>query len=396
MMNRICVSLVDPVGGHGGALHLYDFGLAEHLGANGVDVTLYTCAETPPPEPGAGFSIVYSFIGIWGRANKLKRFVRYLRGMLNTIGSSRRQKARVVHFQFFAVTLLEAISVIFAKLAGLKIVITAHDVESFANDHNQFLSTWVYRSARKVIAHNDFSRGELVSKIRVAADKIAVIPHGNYLTWLGQSVSKEEARRTLKLPSGVPILLLFGAIKPVKRLDLLLRAMPLVLSEIPDVHLVVAGTLWKGGTFDSFQELIDEAGLGSHVITDLRGHIPDDDAENYYRAADLVVLPYDRVYQSGVLLMAMSYAQPVLVSNVPGMLELVEESVTGFTFETGNVESLAEKLKSVLKADALRETVAKRGYQKVTELYDWKRIGRLTADAYREVLGESRQPDGGY
>jgi glycosyltransferase involved in cell wall biosynthesis len=92
----------------------------------------------------------------------------------------------------------------------------------------------------------------------------------------------------------------------------------------------------------------------------------------------------------------MSYAQPVLVSNVPGMLELVEEGVTGFTFETGNVESLAEKLKSVLKADALRETVAKRGYQKVTELYDWKRIGRLTADAYREVLGESRQPDGGY
>ena len=379
------ISIIEPVGGHGG-MHFYDFGLADGLAANGVDVTLFTSGETPSPGPHARFKLVRSFIGVWGRAHTLIRLAHYLSGTIRSILSSRMAGVEIVHFHFFAVTALELITVTLAKLAGLKVIITAHDVESFAGDHNQSLSRKVYRRVDRVVAHNDVSRRELIDKLQVMTDRISIIPHGNYLPWLGEPMSREQARRELDLPLDAPVLLLFGAIKPVKRLDLLLKAMPAVISNVPNVRLVVAGRAWKADGFARYQSLIDESNIRENVVVDLRSYIPDEDARKYYRAADLIVLPYERIYQSGVLLMAMSFAQPVLVSDIPGMLELVQDEVTGFTFQCGDADDLAVKLTKVLKDAKLRDLVAREGYRTVSELYDWKRIGAITAELYRRVL----------
>jgi D-inositol-3-phosphate glycosyltransferase len=378
-------AIIEPVGGHGG-MHLYDFGLAGGLAENGVDVTLFTSAETPTAGPTARFNIVHAFVGVWGKAHKFKRLLPYLYGIVRSILSSWRSGTEIVHFHFFAVTPLEVVFIVLAKLVGLKIVITAHDVESFAGDHNKVLSAKIYRAADRVIAHNELSRRELIEKLHVANDRIAIIPHGNYLAWLGDPMSKEEARRHLNLPCDVPIALFFGAIRSVKRLDLLLSAMPRVLREQPSAHLVIAGRSWKGESFGQYQELIDKMAIRDNVVTDLRPYIPDVDARKYFRAADVVVLPYERIYQSGVLLMAMSFAQPVLVSDIPGMLELVEDGVNGLTFEKGSAEKLAAKLCKLLEDPELRCRIAKGGYRSVADACDWTRIGALTATLYRRVL----------
>lgn len=106
----------------------------------------------------------------------------------------------------------------------------------------------------------------------------------------------------------------------------------------------------------------------------------------YYRAADLVVLPYRKIYQSGVLLMAMSYQVPVLVSDLPGMLEVVQDEDTGFVFKTGNHQSLQACLLKILEYPRLLAEVSQKASALMRNKYDWANIGLSTKKLYRDLL----------
>ena len=102
-----------------------------------------------------------------------------------------------------------------------------------------------YRLAHRVIAHNRISSDELKDRLHVPEDKIAVIPHGNYLHDLRPMPSTVIAREKLGLPPQAKVLLFFGQIKDVKGLDILLSAMPTVLRHYSDAVLLIAGKPWK-------------------------------------------------------------------------------------------------------------------------------------------------------
>jgi glycosyltransferase involved in cell wall biosynthesis len=111
-------------------------------------------------------------------------------------------------------------------------------------------------------------------------------------------------------------------------------------------------------------------------------YIPNEMVKFYYAAADLVVLPYRRIYQSGVLLMAMSYRKPVLASNLDAMKELIRDNETGFLFENKNIKSLSQRLVEILNDQHNLDEVATKGYDLVKDKYGWQRVGVMTRDCY--------------
>jgi glycosyltransferase involved in cell wall biosynthesis len=220
----------------------------------------------------------------------------------------------------------------------------------------------------------------------VPFEKISVIPHGNYLDTISDIPQKDKARNKLRLPDDAKIILFFGQIKQVKGLDILLRAMKNVSLVYPDVLCVIAGRPWKL-EFCEYELLIQSLKLEKNIVTDIR-YIPDDDIRFYYSACDLVVLPYRRIYQSGVLLQAMSYQRPVLVSDLPGMTEIVSDGVNGYVFESGSHEALAEKIISFFNNRDASNKVGVRGMQYVKASHDWVSIGARTRDLYLECLSK--------
>jgi glycosyltransferase involved in cell wall biosynthesis len=116
------------------------------------------------------------------------------------------------------------------------------------------------------------------------------------------------------------------------------------------------------------------------------GYVPDDVASAYFAAADIVVLPYRHIYQSGVLLMAMSYARPVVVSDLPGMTEIVTDGENGYVFNSGSKDDLARALTHALIDEGGRSRIAAAALQYIREKHDWNHIGRTTAALYRQVL----------
>lgn len=372
------VALIETVGGHGG-MRDYDIGLCRGLIAAGWQVRWYTCTETVDPDlPGLSFHPVYK--GIWGKANRWKRAALYLKGTMLALGDAIRANTRICHLHFFQGAPEELLVLCLARCSGRTIVLTVHDVESFAGHAPRGFIRRIYRLADRFVVHNQTSRRELISVLGIDPGKITVIAHGNYVDTLGRVPTAEEARQALGIPGQAKVVLFFGQIKEVKGLDLLLQATQQVATLVPDVMLLIAGRPWKND-FSLYEQQISTLGLAARCRLHIR-FIADAEVGTFYAAADVVVLPYRRIYQSGVVLLAMSYGKAVLVSDLPGMTEIVKNRETGYTFTSGSAASLAKALEAVLSDESQRSSVAERGFQFVASHHDWIRLGAQTAALY--------------
>jgi D-inositol-3-phosphate glycosyltransferase len=381
MAKDIAVAVIEPVGGHGG-MDYYDRGLCRGLLAAGCRVSLYTCAETAVPAI-VGLRFHRCYKRIFGPGSRWTRACRYLAGTFAALATAVAHGEKVCHFHIFQGVIAEFVPILLAKLCWRKVIITVHDVESFGDSAAMSGRTIskVYRFADRLIVHNEFSRRELIEKLNVSPAKVSTVPHGNYLETAGKIPRPVEAKRTLGLEECKKVVLFFGQIKNAKGLDLMIGAAPEVARDIPEVTFMVAGRPWKSD-FSKYEALIQELGIADRFVLHRR-FIPPDEVACYFTAADIVVLPYRRIYQSGVVLMAMSYRRAVVVSDLPGMTEIVRDGENGFVFASGSKEHLAKRLIEILKDDEGRARVANSGFDYVSREHDWLRIGRLTKEIYK-------------
>jgi len=381
MQKNIAVAVIEPVGGHGG-MDYYDLGLCRGLLAAGCRVSLYTCDETAvPAAPNLGFHRFYR--RIYGRGSRWIRAGRYLTGTLATLTRAVASGEKICHFHLFHGAIAELTLVLLAKLCRRKVIITVHDVESFGDPAAASRGTVgkVYRLADRLIVHNAFSKRELIEKLAISPAKISIVPHGNYLQTVGKMPHPVEAKRTLGIDESKKVVLFFGQIKDTKGLDVLLEAAPDVARELPEVMFLIAGRPWKSD-LSRYDALIGQLGISDRCM--LHSHfIPHDEVACYYAAADIVVLPYRRIFQSGAVLMAMSYRRPVMVSDIPGMTEFVRDGENGFVFVSGSSEHLAKRLTEILRDEEGRARVAATGFDYVSREHDWSRIGQRTAEIYK-------------
>jgi D-inositol-3-phosphate glycosyltransferase len=298
----VAVAIIEPVGGHGG-MDFYDQGLCRGLLNAGLRVSLYTCDETTDPQI-RGLSFHPFFHGIYGQRNKWLRGLSYVKSAFVSLGSATKSGERICHFHAFNDLQAELVLVAMARLFRRKVVLTVHDVDSLAGPMTgrRMLTGWLYSLADRIIVHNNVSKSELTA-IGISSKKISVIPHGHYLESMGLIPSRDTARRSLGIAQSAKVVLFFGQIKDTKGLDLLIEALPLIAQKVPEVLLLIAGRPWKTD-FARFDLLIDELKVRDHCALRI-GFIPNEAVAGYFAAANLVALPYRRIYQSGVLLMAM-------------------------------------------------------------------------------------------
>lgn len=152
--------------------------------------------------------------------------------------------------------------------------------------------------------------------------------HPIYDTHHGE-ISKTNAR---------PGLLFFGLIKDYKGLDTLLEAMPIIRLAIPKIKLQIAGSVY--GDKSVYSKQIKRLGLSACVETDFR-YISGEEVSEYFRQADVCILPYKSATQSGVIATAFSYDTPVIASDVGGLSEYIEDGITGLLIPPDDPPALA-------------------------------------------------------
>lgn len=379
MIKNLRVAIIEPVGGHGGMNH-YDFGLCDGLSKAGCKVVLYTCDETISYNY-CKFLVHKVYQRIYGDHPIVLRATYYIIGTVKAIISCVLTGTKICHFHFFNVGILELFNILFSKLAGRKVVITSHDVESFVDSLSiPLIAKWVYNNADAIITHNETSKRNLMKVMNVPATRINVIPHGNYLHIYNFMTEKKFARKQLRIRETSNVLLFFGQIKDVKGLDILLKAMPEIIKRHPDTILVIAGKTWKS-KFSYYDDLINELGIRNCCVLHIR-YIPDDKVSLYFAACDLVVLPYRKIYQSGVLLMAMSFGRPIVASDLPGMRDIVSNGYNGLLFKSEDTVSLADVISCALTDTRSLNVMSRRAYKLMRTKHDWEHIGKKTKSLY--------------
>ena len=155
-----------------------------------------------------------------------------------------------------------------------------------------------------------------------------------------KKIDKNTAKNKLGLKAE-NIILYFGIIRDYKGFDILLKAVSILKNKMTDFHLLAGGECY--GSEDKYTKIISDLGI-SDFITWHNRYIPDQDVSIYFSAADVVALPYRTASQSGITQIAYYYDLPVIVTNVGGLPEIVDEGKSGFTISPENPEELVAVL----------------------------------------------------
>jgi D-inositol-3-phosphate glycosyltransferase len=344
-------------------------------------------------QPGVNFKNLYGAERPGG-PRWLKAF-QVVRVYLKIMGYAGRADSPIIHIQWpykfilFDRTLLN----IYYKALGKKLVFTAHNVDGDARDG---ISSWSrhaslrfsYRMMDHIIVHTNRMKSELMNDFGILDDKITVIPHGVMSAVPETALNKAEARKKLGLDANQRILLFFGMISPYKGLEFLVEAMADLRSRGKTFTLVIAGRIKECPEYwDKLRQLIDGTGLKDYVITDLR-RIPDEFVEVYLKAADVMVLPYRSIFQSGALFLAYRFGLPVVATDVGSFREDIIEGQTGFLCRADDSRDMACAIETYFSSDLFANLEVRsrdiRDY--ANERYSWEHIGELTRHVYERVL----------
>ena len=188
---------------------------------------------------------------------------------------------------------------------------------------------------------------ELLSFIPEAKYKYS--PHPIYSIF-NNTLSKEQAKAELKLATK-KVLLFFGLIREYKGLDILINAMEKINTELEDYTLLIVGECYENK--GKYTDLIKKAGITDNVQCHYY-FVPDNEVGKYFSAADVVVLPYKTASQSGIVQIAYHFDTPVIVSNVGGLPEIVDEGKTGYCVEP-SPNAFAKAIKAFYEKDNISE-----------------------------------------
>lgn len=378
------IVIIEPVGGNGG-MGFYNHQLSTSLNKAGWMVSL--CTGNSSERSHGKYHVYNVFNDVFGSGFIIKRAIKYFLGALYSYRVVLLSKSSIVHFHFFRVGLKEAFLVALAKILRKKVVITAHDVGSFRNNDDVYLALkYVYSQASSIITHSAVATSTLSELNPSWGKKISRIPHGNYIGYLNNKLdthtnplineNKDEFR-----------ILLFGKLKRIKRIDIAIKALGyLKRKKNHAVKLIIAGKPYDIEEAE-LSQLIKDEGVEDNVSLILR-YISDDELNSLFLRSHVSLLPYDLIFQSGVLLLCMSYRVPVIVSNIEGMTDVITDNVNGSVFNAGNYHDLAHKIEQLIEQPQKLAEITNNAYMEVKQNNSWDFCGELTAQVYSKLVNE--------
>ncbi|MBI2820630.1 MAG: glycosyltransferase [Acidobacteria bacterium] len=198
--------------------------------------------------------------------------------------------------------------------------------------------------------------------------KVVKARHPVYLLFGDPPLSREAARENLGLPPQENIILFFGHVRAYKGLDVLLRSMPRILKR-QMVRLLVAGEFY--GSRPNYDRLLRNLGLQSYVT--IHDHyVSNESVALYFKAANLLVLPYRNATQSGIIPTAYFFELPVVTTSVGGLPEAVLDGKTGFLVPPENPAALAEAVSDYFQS--AREAAFRGEIRQFKEQFSWSHI----------------------
>lgn len=200
----------------------------------------------------------------------------------------------------------------------------------------------------------------------------------------GVSFLRFDAMGEAAVPPGyrqAPVIGFLGSLRWRKGADLLVRAAGLLVPQLPDVTVRIAG---DGPEMSRLQRLVDQLGVAGHVT--FTGRVPD--PLSFLQALDVVVIPSRCEAQSIVALEAMAAGKPVIATDVYGLRTVVRNGVDGLLVQPDSPYAIAEAILRLVRDPDLAARLGKAASERARVEFSLERMLRSHEHLYRWVLGQ--------
>lgn len=219
------------------------------------------------------------------------------------------------------------------------------------------------RNSDAIVAVSKFTKAYLINRFNLDDSDITLIPNGVDLDKFSPSEKPDTLLDRYNLKNKF-ILLTVGRLVPRKGIDNTLKALPLALQSIPDLHYMIVGT---GPYEDELKHLVDELDLHDHVT--FTGRIDETELVDHYRLCDLFIMA-NRTMPDGdtegfglVFLEANACAKPVIGGKAGGAVEAVIDGYNGISVNAFKPEKIADAITEIYSNDTLRNRLIDNGIE---------------------------------
>lgn len=327
----------------------------------------------------------------WNRFRRAAKGSEYLLNLLLLALRFSVRKPDVLHLQFLPL-LKQRVSVElwfmnFVKHLGVPIVYTVHNVlphESAGHDRERFQS--VYRLADLLVCHDQSAKDRLISEFNIAPERVVVIPHGPMFS-AGTHTDSAPVRESLGLPRDGCLVLFQGIIRPYKGVPFLLHSWKRAVEQGLRGTLLVVGT-GEAELLAEIQREVSRLGLQSSVKLEFR-FVSVRELDQYYKAADVLVYPYQAVTTSAALLTGTGYGKPVVATRLSTFQEILRDEHNALLVPCGDQAALAAALIRLGNDPELRARLATQLLASSAILPTWPEIAHQTAKCYARLTGRA-------
>ena len=266
-----------------------------------------------------------------------------------------------------------------AKLKGARLVWTTHNLkphDAFHPKFSQFFLTQFVKLCNGFIFLTEEGKKNFSEAYPALLDvPSAVIPHGHYRESYPRAINREQAKAELGLITDKKVLLFMGMVKPYKNCDVLIKEFS--AAALDNYILVVAGKP-ETPQYKEQLELLAKDNSNIHLFLEF---IADDRLHLYMSAADTVILPYKSIFNSGALLLALSFNRPVIAPHIGPFIELQNELGSQWIYSYSNDLDATNLELMLQKLDALQRPALC-----PLDNYDWRNLAESTVNLYEKIL----------
>lgn len=283
-----------------------------------------------------------------------------------------------------------------SKIFNIPLVTTIHATEHGRNMglHNRMQKEIhdteynLVTDSQRVICCSQYMKHEITQLFGLPENLISVIPNG--VTGTSDSKLMYSALRVSGIKEEDRIIFFIGRLVPEKGVETLIRAFAPVSGLIPDARLVIGG---RGPQEPILRQLAADLGISDRVV--FTGFISDKARDRIFHWAEAAVFPSYYEPFGIVALEAMTFGTPVIVSNVGGLAEIVEDGINGLKVEAGDEAALSEALLKILNSRSLSTNLRYHAHHAIETKYSWHTIAEQTKQVYQQAAAPLRKREVG-
>jgi D-inositol-3-phosphate glycosyltransferase len=399
--------LDQPGTGDAGGMNVYIVEVAKRLAGLGVEVEIFTrqtARDLPPAvELVPGVTVRHVTAGPYEELDKGDlpgQLCSFLSGVLRTEATYEPGHYDVIHSHYW---LSGQVGWLAKERWGVPLVHTMHTMAKVKNllladgDKPEPVARvlgeeQVVGFADRLVANTAAEARELIDLYNAPTGRVAVVNPGVNLQ-VFQPASKGAARHRLHLPQDAHIMLFVGRIQPLKAPDVLLRAAARMVADDPSLRsrLIVACVGGPSGNgLDRPSYLTDLASeLGIADVVRLEPPAPQSELADWYRAADVTVVPSYNESFGLVALESQACGTPVAAASVGGLRTAVKDGLSGLLVDGHETHAWAKALRAFVDRPVWRDGLA-RGATEHAAAFGWSATAARLVDVYADAMARRR------